>query len=115
VTNEIPVLYLHVSGKRLVIADRLSRAPSTNNNLDESHFRTEVDAYINVIINTLPATNMMLDKIREEQRRDRTCVLLKKYCQEGWPNRNTLSSDLKLYHSVFMELSIQDDTQMRNS
>ena len=66
-------------------------------------------------MNTLPATGMMLDKIREEQRCDHTCMLLTTYCQEGWPNRNTLSSDLKPYHSVCTELSLQDGILMRNS
>ena len=105
---------LHVPGKSLVIAHALSRAPSTNSNLDDSHFRTEVDANVNAIMNILPATGMMLDKI-EEQRREHTCMLLTKYCQEGWPNQNTLSSDLKPYHLVFMDLSLQGGKLMRNS
>ena len=105
----------HVPGKSLVIADALSCAPSTNSNLDDSHFRTEVDAYVNAIMNALPATDMMLDKIRGEQRCDQTCMLLTKYCQERWPNQNTLSSDLKSYHLVFTELSLQDGLLMQNS
>jgi len=79
----------HVPGKSLVITDALSHAPSTNSNLHDFHFRTEVDAYVIAIMNTLPATDMMLDKIREEQRCDHTCMLLTKHCQEGWPNKNT--------------------------
>jgi len=40
-------------------------------------------------------------------------MLLIKYCQEGWPNRNTLSSDLKPYHLVFTELSLQNGILMQ--
>ena len=98
----------HVPGKSLVIADALSRAPSSKTTLDDTNFRTEVNAYVNAVMNTLPATDKMLDRIRDEQNHDRNCVQLTKYCQDGWPNRNQLDNDLKPFHSVSTELSVQN-------
>jgi len=40
---------LHVPGN---IADTPSHVQSSNANLDDSHVRTEVDAYVNAIMNT---------------------------------------------------------------
>ena len=86
--------------------------PSSIATLDDSHFRTEVDAYANAIMNTMLATDTMLDKIREEQSHDCICMQLTLFCQEGWPNRNKLSGGLKPYHSVSTKLSIQDSVLM---
>ena len=78
----------HVPGKSLVIVDALSHAPSSQTTLDDTEFRTEVDVYVNAVMNTFPATDSMLDKIRDERNHDRSCVQLAKYCQDGWPNQN---------------------------
>jgi len=105
----------HVPGKSLEIADALSCAPSSNTTLNDSHFRKEVDTYVNAVMNTLPATDKMLDTIRDAQNWDRSCMQLAKFCLEGWPNRNQLDSDLKPFHSVSAELAIQHGLLMRNS
>ena len=99
----------------MVIADALSRAPSSKTTLDDTNWRTEVNAYVNAVMNTLPATDKMLDRIRDEQNHDRNCVQLTKYCQDCWPNRNQLDNDLKPFHSVSTELSLQNELLMRNS
>ena len=52
-----------------------------------TEFHTEVDAYVNTVMNTLPATDKMLDKIRNEQNHDRSCVQPAKHCQDGWPDQ----------------------------
>lgn len=99
----------------MVIADALSRAPSSKTTLDDTNFTTEVNAYVNAVMNTLPATVKMLERIRDEQNHDHNCVQLAKYCQDGWPNRNQLDNDLKPFHSVSTELSLQNGLLMRNS
>ena len=100
----------HVPGK----ADALSRAPSSKTTLDDANFSTEVNAYVNAVMNTLPATDK-IDRIRNEQNHDRNCVQVTKYCQDGWSNRNQLDNDLKPFHSVSTELSVQNGLLMRNS
>ena len=99
----------------MVIADALSRAPSSKTTLDDANFSTQVNAYVNAVMNTLPATDKMLDRIRNEQNHDRNCVQVTKYCQDGWPNRNQLDNDLKSFHSVSTEFSVQNGLLMRNS
>ena len=105
----------HVPEKSLVMTDAMSRAPSSKTTLGDTEFSTVVDAYVNAVMNTLPATDTMLDRIKEEQNSDRSCVRLTKYCQDGWPNQNQLSSGLKPFHSVCTELSLQNRLLTRNS
>ena len=50
----------HVPGKNLVIADTLSRSPATQISIVDQEFTKEVDAYVNIIIDSIPATDRML-------------------------------------------------------
>ena len=47
----------HIPGKNLVIADVLSRAPSPHISTADYELKTEVDAYVNAMITSLPATD----------------------------------------------------------
>ena len=87
--------------------DALSRAPSSKTTLDDANFSTEVDTYVNAVMNTLPETDKMLDRTRDKQNHDHNCV--RKYCQDCWPNRNQLDNDLKPFHSVSTELPYKMD------
>ena len=93
-----------------MIADAPSCVPSSQTTLDDTEFCTEVDAYVNAVMNTLPATNKILDKIRDEQNSDRSCVQLVKMV-----GRTKLNSNLKPFHSISTELSLQDGLLMHNS
>ena len=46
----------HVAGKDLCAADMLSRAPSIVTDVQANQFQQEVIAYVDLIINHLPAT-----------------------------------------------------------
>ena len=73
----------HVLGKNLVIADALSRAPAQQQTADDDEWNSEVvDAYVQAIFNSLPATDKRIEQIQASQA---TCILLKKYCLERWP------------------------------
>ena len=54
----------HVPRKYLYTADTLSHAPvSTANNVDNS-FRKEVDSYVSLVLDNLPATDARLKQIQ---------------------------------------------------
>ena len=58
----------HVPGKNLTITDTLSRAPCSNFTKDDNLLQDETDAYIQVMIQTLPATESRLEEIEETGR-----------------------------------------------
>ena len=53
------------------------------NSCSDSNFEQEVDAYVNSVINNLPATDTHLKEIQSQQNEGPVCHKLKTYCQEG--------------------------------
>ena len=77
----------HVLGKNLIIADALSRAPSQHFTSEDEEWNKEMNIYVETIFNTLPASDTKIQQIQTSQDKDATCLLLKKYCLEGWPSK----------------------------
>ena len=65
-------------------ADTLSRAPVTEFAGDDSNLQKQVDAYVNLVVQSIPATEC-LQEIYAEQEKDETFRRLKKY---GWPDKS---------------------------
>ena len=104
----------HVSGKELIIADDLSRAPVKDSKTQTTDLQPhEVEEYVDHIISSLPATEGRLEQIRREQQQDTTCQKLMQYCQQGWPSRDKLPGMFKPYLTVATEFSIKDGLLMR--
>ena len=68
----------HIPGKSSVIADALSRVPSLHISTADYELRTEINAYVNAIISSLPATD--LEEIKSSQQNDPTCKQLTRFC-----------------------------------
>ena len=64
----------HVPGKNLTVADTLSRAPVTSPTSEEMQFSSSVEAYVNLVLQGLPATEKRLEQIQQAQK-TRRCVL----------------------------------------
>ena len=75
------------------MADTLSRAPCSSLTKDDNLLQDETDAYIQVMIQTLPATENRLDEIKRRQEEDEVCKQIVKYCQKGGPV-------LRAYHKL---------------
>ncbi|XP_033214084.1 uncharacterized protein LOC117171140 [Belonocnema kinseyi] len=90
---------VYVPGKQLILADSLSRNPvdSMTENRDLSE---QLDQYVNLIIQALPASKGMLERISDEQESDHVCILLTKYCLNSWPPKNQLTNDLLPYYQL---------------
>lgn len=73
----------HVAGKNLVIADTLSRAPVAQISAVDQQLTEEVDAYVNMIISSLPATDVMIQDIKASQSSDTTCQKIQEYLQKS--------------------------------
>ena len=75
----------------------------------------ETDAYVQVTIQTLPATENRLVEIKRRQKEDEVCKQIVKYCQKGWPSIKSIPQALKKFYPVAAELSVQNGLLLRGS
>ena len=71
----------------------------------EMESEKEVNAFVNAIIEHLPASEEKLQEILQKQEKDPTCHKIKEYCQNGWPEKSKLKGQLKRYARVISVLS----------
>ncbi len=105
----------HVPGKNLTIADTLSRAPTSSSTTADDKLDSEVQAFVNLVMESLPATEKRLQQIREAQQQDEVCQKVKQYCREGWPDRSLVKGAVKSFLPVSAELTVQNGLLMRGS
>ena len=74
---------VHVPGKQLIVADTLSRAPLAE--ADPGDLEPETIAYVNVIMESLPATERRLFEIKLQTEQDPILQQVLKYTKDGWP------------------------------
>ncbi|XP_037799859.1 uncharacterized protein LOC119594848 [Penaeus monodon] len=97
---------LAVSGKDLLLADGLSRLPSTDN----QHIGLDLQ------INFVTFSNETLDQLRQETSRDGTLHGLKEVIIQGWPETmKDLPRMLQQYWSFRDELSVEDGLVIKGS
>jgi len=73
----------------------------------------DADAFVNLTVQSLPATEHRLEDIRQHQQQDEECQLLFHYCQAGWPNKRKLPDKMRPYSSVAAELSVENGLLLR--
>ena len=105
----------HVPGKELVIADTLSRAPSSDTTPADSHFQEEARAYVNLILKNLSVTEQRLHEIKLHQESDEICRSLSKFCKSGWRDKRELSTELRKYLPMAAEISLDNNLLLRGS
>ena len=74
-----------VAGKELCTADTLSWAPVWNPDPESEQLERDVTAYVNSVIDHLPATEKKLTEIRKAWKEDPAWQQIKTFCQNGWP------------------------------
>ena len=90
----------HVPGKKLIVADTLSRAPLDRATDSDQTLQQDVDTFVNHVMQSLPATEHRLEEIRQHQQQDEVCQLVVQYHLSGWPNKKKLPEILRPYASV---------------
>ena len=105
----------HVPWKSLLVADALSRVPSTDAVDSDNLLQLETAAYVNSVIQNLPASTHQLERIKQHQQEDEVCQQVANYCQSGWPSKQVMSGAVRLYHPVATELSVENGLLMRGS
>ena len=104
----------HVPGKNLIMADALSRAPEPERPGQECP-ESEVEAYVDAVFSSIPATERRMEEIRQHQEEDPVIRQLKTYCQDRWPVRGAIPTVLKPYHCVAAELTVEKGLLTRGS
>ena len=105
---------VHVPGKELIIADALSRAPRVST--DGGDLEQEVDAYVNLILETLPATERRLQEIKTQLETDPVLQQVTSYCRDGWPDYiSQTPGSVQPYWNYRAELTVQDGLLLKNS
>ena len=105
----------HIPGKNLIVADALSRAPVSNPISADTQFNKEVEAYVNLVVESFPATEKQLKRIQEAQTEDAVCTQVRKYCKEGWPDKDLIPSPVKPYFQFAGELNVQKGILLKAS
>ena len=101
---------VHVPGKELYTADTLSRAPVTET--IENSLTEEVEAFVNVVMHGMPATDQRIEQIKKQQLEDDVCREVTKYVKEGWPSKENIKGIVQQYWQHQAELAIVDGLLM---
>ena len=102
----------YVPGKSLYTADTLSRAPVAGANLQDQHFQQDIQHYVDLVVNSTPASQAKLEEIKSEQDRDEVCKQVKEFCQTKWPKKN-IKGPLNAFLKVKSELSVNNGILLR--
>ena len=105
----------HVPGKELIIADTLSRSPAFEPAESERLLHEEGDAYIKVVMQSLPATERRIEEIRKSQQQDEACQLIMTYCHSTWPSKQCVPRSVKPYLPLAAELSVENGLLTREN
>ena len=75
-------------------------------------FQEKCQAYVNAVINALPATDKRLLESMRAQANDATC---QEFCTHEWPDKAKLGSEEKLYMLGATDLTIQKGLLLKYS
>jgi len=81
----------HVPGKKMYVADELSRLQIRRQTAKSIINDDEMHAHIGSVISSLQASDARLQQIMEAQEEDPVCRQIKVYCCEGWPDKYSLN------------------------
>ena len=103
----------HVPGKDLIIADTLSRAPTTVATESDHLLQKEANCFVDAVVESLPATEPQLRRIKQHQEEDEVCRRIASYCRSRWPEKQHLPAAVRPYHPVASEISVEQGLLMR--
>lgn len=103
----------YVPGKQLLSADALSRAPLEITS-SKSALEEETDAFVQMVISSLPASEARLEEIKLGQTSDPTISKIIEYVTREWPEKSSLKPTELPYFQVKDELVICDEILLRN-
>ncbi|GBN27399.1 Uncharacterized protein K02A2.6, partial [Araneus ventricosus] len=113
VANDEAFLYNCTYSRKGIVRRRsLSRNPQKVPYKREE-LEAEIDAFIQMITSSLPASSRRLDELRVAQLKDETCQKLTDYVLKGWPSKKEVDTLCAPYWQKRYEISVQDGLLMR--
>jgi len=82
------------------------RAPVCNPDLQAEQLQSDVAAYVNLVIDHLPATEKWLIEIQKAQEEDSICQQVRLFCHSGWSENEKLYKQFTPCAAVRFELNI---------
>ena len=89
------------------------KAKSKETQVNTLVYSMGTEAHVAQVFECLPATWNRLENIRVHQMQDKEVQLVRKYLLQGWPQRKTLSPELKQYQQVAVELTEENGILFR--
>ncbi|KAL5004391.1 hypothetical protein ScPMuIL_017847 [Solemya velum] len=108
----------HVPGKFLYTADTLSRAPLQSMTPEEEDFESDVEAFVDSVVMSLPASETRLEELRKAIHKDSVLLsVITKYCQEGWPGfeKPSINVVTRPYWQIREEITLCQELLMRGN
>ena len=111
---------VYTPGKQLVVADALSRAPDRKAEQGEAaqvqSLDDVVEAFVDMIIETMPVSDNRLKQIRESSQADDQLTNLQQMILWGWPaERHQCPIDLRPFWNNRAELSVAEDVVFKGT
>ncbi len=104
------VRVVYIPGKFMFTADTLSRSCRPSNAAADSSSDECVQAYVDMVVSSLPVSQQRYDEIRRETNKDKTLQVLKVAIQSGWPEyKHACPREICEYFNVRAELNVIDD------
>ena len=105
----------HVPGKKMYIADALSRLQTQHADPQPTIADDDMTAHIASVITGFPASDTRLQQIIEAQEEDPVCRQIKAYCSEGWPDKHSVNDAMKPYWSTRGELTVVQNILLKGT
>ncbi|XP_054720689.1 uncharacterized protein LOC129230315 [Uloborus diversus] len=103
----------YTPGKKLIIADTLSRSPLPEKRKEE--LSKEITAYVQMGVENFLSSDARLAEIWSLQKDDPVRKLLIKFSIDGWPDKNEVPEECLKYWAYRHSISVQDDLLMKDS
>uniref|UniRef100_A0A3P9HQ00 Gypsy retrotransposon integrase-like protein 1 n=1 Tax=Oryzias latipes TaxID=8090 RepID=A0A3P9HQ00_ORYLA len=106
---------MYTKGKYMYTADTLSRAVDKDEK-EDSGKGAEIQAYVDMILTSLPVTADRTEQIRTETNADETMKELKRTILKGWPeNKKECPGKIQDFWNCRAELTVVDDIVLKGS
>lgn len=66
----------------------------------DTSFAQDTAAYVQSLIQSLPATERQLERIKQHQAEDEVCQQVVIYCCSGWPSKQNIAGAVCRYYPV---------------
>ena len=103
----------HVPGKALFTADALSRAPERDQKPVKEYRDTEY--LIQALVAYLPTDRDHLERYLQAQLADPVCSQVMQFCKTAWPDKHSVSTDLRPFWKERGQFSMCNDLLLYGS